>query len=106
MDVTSTGDSENGAHWPHYGEPRMFRVEHRVAGQETVVLARIANVFPHHDTLTQYVSRLLNERGDDPLFGDLVLIEEETGAVLARRDLYRACLDARRGRSKPPKNGR
>jgi len=94
----SSGNSEN--HFECFVEdvPRSYRVEHRTEGAETVVLARITNVFPHHDTLTQYVSRLLNERGAEPLHGELVLVDDETSAILARRDLGRACSDTRRGR--------
>lgn len=84
----STGDSP----------PRVYRVEHRTDDNRTVVLAVIENVFPHHDTLTQYVSRLLNEQGDEPLSGELVLVEDATDKVLARRDLGRACSGGKRGR--------
>lgn len=80
--------------------PRVYRVEHRVEGKEAVVLAVIMNVFPHHDTLTQYVSRLLNEQGGEPLIGELVLVEDATNKVLARRDLERACSDGKRGRKR------
>lgn len=88
-------------HWSHVNTARVFRVEHRCAGIDTVVLARIRNVFAHHDTLTQYVSRLLNECGSAQLAGELVLVDDATEAVLARRDLRRAGQEARRGRHKP-----
>lgn len=97
----SSGDHENQTDWSHVGVTRSFRVEHRVEGSETVILARVKNVFPHHDTLTQYVSRLLNECGAEQLYGELVLVDDESNAVLARRDLGRASTDARRGRQKP-----
>ena len=96
----SSGNSENHSDWSVENVPRSYRVEHRTEGAATVVLAKITNVFPHHDTLTQYVSRLLNERGAEPLHGELVLVDDETGAILARRDLGRACSDTKRGRQK------
>jgi hypothetical protein len=101
MEVTSSGNPDEGMHWSHVNTTRVFRVEHRGIGAETVVLAKIRNVFAHHDTLTQYVSRLLNECGSASLAGELVLIDDATEAVLARRDLRRAGHDARRSREKP-----
>jgi hypothetical protein len=100
MDVTSSGDQDEGIHWSHVNTTRVFRVEHRGIGTETIVLARIRNVFAHHDTLTQFVSRLLNECGTGSLAGELVLVDDATEAVLARRDLRRAGYDARRNRQK------
>ena len=100
MDVTSSGNPDEGMQWSHVNTTRVFRVEHRGIGSETVVLAKIRNVFAHHDTLTQYVSRLLNECGSTPLAGELVLVDDATEAVLARRDLRRAGQDARRSRQK------
>jgi hypothetical protein len=97
----SSGDHENQTDWSHVGVTRSFRVEHRTEGGETVILARVKNVFPHHDTLTQYVSRLLNEGGAERLYGELVLVDDESNAVLARRDLGRASSETRRGRQKP-----
>lgn len=102
MDVTGAGDTENGFQWSHTGADKVFRVEHRTRDAETVVLAHVRNVFPHHDTLTQFVSRLISESGDGPLAGELVLVDEVTGEVLARRDLRRAKLDPRRPRPSPP----
>jgi hypothetical protein len=96
MDVTSSGNPDEGTQWSHVNTTRVFRVEHRGIGTETVVLARIRNVFAHHDTLTQYVSRLLNECGSAALAGELVLVDDATETVLARRDLLRAEQDARR----------
>lgn len=86
--------------------PRVYRVEHRPDGEHTVVLAVIENVFAHHDTLTQFVSRLLNENGDEPLFGELVLVDNSTDQVLARRDLGRAFSDGKRGRQRPRRDER
>jgi hypothetical protein len=100
---TSHGDFENNCGHPSIspaGAPRVYRVEHRIEGASGVVLAIIENVFAHHDTLTQYVSRLLNEQGDEPLSGELVLVDNATDQVLARRDLSRACADAKRGRQR------
>ena len=97
-DERSQSVPENGR--PADAIPRKYRVEHRVAGMDAVVLAVIENVFPHHDTLTQFVSRFLNEQGDEPLSGELVLVEETTDRVLARRDLGRACSDGKRGRQR------
>lgn len=96
--------SERALEKPGDSGPRRYRVEHRAKGMDTVVLAVIDNVFPHHDTLTQFVSRFLNEQGNEPLCGELVLIEDATDKVLARRDLGRACSDGKRGRqrTKPP----
>lgn len=102
MERMTSGNAEDNVHTQHFDAVRYFRVEHRVHGLEPVVLARIKNVFPHHDTLTQYVSRLLNEQGSELLTGELVLVDESTEAVLARRDLRRACRDTKRLR-KPPK---
>jgi hypothetical protein len=103
MDVTSSGDQDEGIHWSHVNTTRVFRVEHRGIGTETVVLAKIRNVFAHHDTLTQYVSRLLNECGTVPPAGELVLVDDDTEAVLARRDLRRAAQETRRSRQQQPR---
>ena len=105
MDVTGSENRDDDAQRGHAAPSRKFRVEHRVAGNDPEILARIRNVFPHHDTLTQYVSRLLTERDADQLLGELVLVDEETDEVLARRDLRRACQDNRRGRQEPHRNG-
>jgi hypothetical protein len=91
-------NSESQLDWPPEEAQRSYRVELRAEGAETVVLARVRNVFPHHDTLTQYVSRLLQERGSEPLQGELVLVDDDTNSVLARRDLGRACADTKRSR--------
>ena len=100
-----TDNVEDENNWAQVEVTRTFRVEHRPAGSQPVVIATIRNVFPHHDTLTQYVSRLLNERGEETLRGELVLIDDATGAVLARRDLYRACSDSKRGRQRNRRTG-
>ena len=97
-------NSRHDADGVRNGTPRVYRVEHRVKGLEPVVLAVIENVFPHHDTLTQFVSRLLNEQADKPLTGELVLVEDATDKVLARRDLGRACSDGKRGRHRARRN--
>lgn len=65
---------------------RVFRVEHREAGA-TAVLAHIADAFAHHTELTPYVTRIL--RDEPTTAGHLVLIDEATGGVVARRSLQR-----------------
>ena len=99
MSLMSSSNGEEGANWSHIEPRREFRVEYRVAGSETVVLARIKNVFAHHDTLTQYVSRFLSECGSSTPRGELVLVDDDTNAVLARRDLDRAFHDFRKARN-------
>jgi hypothetical protein len=99
MGLMSSSNGEEGANWSHIEPSREFRVEYRVAGSETVVLARVTNVFPHHDTLTQYVSRFLSECGASTPRGELVLVDDDTNAVLARRDLYRAFHDFQKARN-------
>ncbi len=64
----------------------LFRVEHRVAGA-TSVLARVPGAFAHHAELTPYVTRLLRDGGT--VGGHLVLVDESTDAVVARRSLAR-----------------
>jgi hypothetical protein len=66
---------------------RAFRVEHRTGQRPPAVLARIRDVFAHHDTLTPYVSCLLRERGTEPVPGELVLVDEATDEIVARRAL-------------------
>ena len=49
----------------------------------TRVIAHTTGVFAHHDSLTPYVIRLLTEQAT----GELILVDQETGAVVARRHL-------------------
>ena len=64
--------------------PRTYRVEHRTR-EGTAVLGQLSGAFPHHATLTPFVARLQAERAG----GQLVLVDEATGAVVARRNLAR-----------------
>jgi hypothetical protein len=57
-----------------------YRVEHRARGA-VALLGVLEGVFPHHATLDPFVSYLLH-RGQD---GRVVLVDEATGAVVARR---------------------
>jgi hypothetical protein len=61
---------------------RPFRVEHRDRGERRV-LGRVEGVFPHHTALAPYVARLLL----DGASGEVVLVDEATEAVAARRIL-------------------
>jgi hypothetical protein len=61
---------------------RRFRVEYRRA-DEVLVLARVTRVFPHHSTLQPYLTRLVW----DGASGEVVLVDEATGADVARRRL-------------------
>lgn len=63
-------------------EQQWYRVEHRV-GNRVTVLGRVADVTRHVSTLDPWLSRLLLEGAA----GELVLVEEATGAVIARRHL-------------------
>ncbi len=66
----------------HIHEQQWYRIEHRV-GNRVTVLGRVADVTRHVSTLDPWLSRLLLEGAA----GELVLIEEATGAVIARRSL-------------------
>ena len=59
--------------------PRWYRVEHH-AGDQVRALARIPDVYAHHTTLTPFRSRLLLAGIRE---GELVLIDEATGAIVA-----------------------
>lgn len=63
-------------------EQQWYRIEHRV-GNRVTVLGRVADVTRHVSTLDPWLSRLLLEGAA----GELVLVEEATGAVIARRSL-------------------
>jgi len=65
---------------------RTFRVELRAAGGAEV-LARGVRVAAHASALAPWVSRLRLE--PTPLAGELVLVDEASGAVAARRRLDR-----------------
>jgi hypothetical protein len=60
--------------------PARYRVEHRT-GDEIDLLGCLEGVSPHHATLDPFVSCLLR-RG---LGGELRLVDDATGAVVARR---------------------
>jgi hypothetical protein len=78
-------DEENGRsrHWYH--------VELRT-GDEVRDLGHVPDAFPHHDSLTPFVSRLLREGAT----GEVILIDDESGQVVARRRLEHGL--QRRGR--------
>ena len=65
--------------------PRWFRVEHR-DGLGHHDLGRVANVFATHHALTPFLAHLLRAGAT----GEVVLIDEGSGAEVARRDLDRA----------------
>ncbi len=59
---------------------RRFRVEHREAGAVSI-LGEMHGVPAHHATLAPFVSSLLH----DGLGGELVLVDELSGLIVARR---------------------
>ena len=69
------------------------RVEHRVADAAPVVLARLDRCFAHHAELAPYDAHL---RLNGHALGELVLVDEATDEVIARRRLERPA------RSRPP----
>jgi hypothetical protein len=71
-------------------EPKTYRVEHREHGQ-VEVLGQLTGVSPHHASLEIYVGELIR-RGADGL---LVLIDEATGDVVARRRVHPSVSDPR-----------
>ena len=73
-------------------EGRRARVEHR-GPWGTTVLGRLDGCAPHHATLAPFAGRLLLEGRAG---GELVLVDEASGAVLARRRVA-----PRRGRGAP-----
>src|SRR5688500_14875944 len=79
---------------------RTFRIEHRTSGASATVLARVHGVFAHHDALTPYAARLL--RQNDPQFtrGELVLVDDATDQVVARRALDHGLVPRR---TQPPR---
>ena len=68
-----------------------YRVEYR-SGEATTQLGRIERCFAHHAELVPYAVhlRLRGQTGDT-----VVLVQESTGSVVARRDIARM---RRRGR--------
>jgi hypothetical protein len=64
-------------------KPRVFRVE--LWNEEIRVIDRIEGAFAQYRTLDPFVSRL----AQDGLRGDVVLIDDETGEVIARRKVPR-----------------
>ena len=68
-------------HPPTRAEPEpVYRVEHRVRSKRTA-LGSLGGVRPHHMALEPFVGDLLR-RG---LTGEVVLVDEATGTVVARR---------------------
>jgi hypothetical protein len=59
-----------------------YRVEHR-NGERTDVVARTSDVHARQEELSQHAARLMREGKA----GELVLVEESTGAEVARRTL-------------------
>jgi hypothetical protein len=76
-----------------------WRVEWRGAGG-TEVLARLDSGYRHHTALEPWVSRL---RADGRREGELALVDEASGAVVARRRLDRP---VRRRTPTPPRRER
>ncbi|HEY7031952.1 MAG TPA: hypothetical protein VH482_11515 [Thermomicrobiales bacterium] len=74
--------------------PRWHRIEHRT-GDVVTPLGRVADLARHRTTLAPFVSRLLL----DGQTGVVVLVDEATGADVARHDL-------RRGPQRAPTHGR
>jgi hypothetical protein len=60
---------------------RWHAVEHRDGGRVRP-LGRVTGVFPHHSALRPFLSRLLLDGGSG---GELVLVDEATGRIAARR---------------------
>lgn len=60
---------------------RSYRVEHRDR-HRTRVLGRLADAFVSHHTLEPFLSRLLQ---DGARHGQLILVDDATGRVVARR---------------------
>ena len=82
---------------PHEGrDAGSFRVEHRLEGQAPAVLARIEGCFPHHAELAPYDAHL---RLIGHTRGVVVLVDEATDEVVARRHLQRSA------RPRPAPNG-
>jgi hypothetical protein len=61
--------------------PRRHAVEHR-DGERGRPLGWVPDAFPHHSTLQLFLSWLLLDEGGG---GQLVLVDEATGEVAARR---------------------
>ena len=78
--------SEQAADGGRGADPdRVYRVEHRTGGRVST-LGRLDGCPRHHATLVPYASQLrLAGRAD----GELVLVEDATGHVAARRRLDR-----------------
>ncbi len=66
-------------------QDRTFRVELHRAGQPPAALGRTAGVAAHHTSLVPYIGRL--RLNGDTASGQLVLLDDATGAVVARRHL-------------------
>lgn len=62
------------------------RVEHRLENQDPILLARLDRCFGHHAELAPYDAHL---RLTGRARGDVVLVVEATGMVIARRRLER-----------------
>jgi hypothetical protein len=66
------------------GAPRRFRIEYQSEGRSRI-LGWAEGLAAHHHSLAPYVSRLrLDAKGT---FGMVVLVDEATGAIVARRRL-------------------
>ena len=95
---TVPGDEQRSRAVPA-GQP--CRVEHRV-GDETAVLARLVRCSHHFTEHDPYAAHLhLAGRTD----GELVLVDEVTDAVVARRDLGRGIRRRHRPRPGEPPRG-
>lgn len=88
MGAMDSGDPVD-AGVPPASPARCFRIEHRRDGGVVAVLGHVHDAFPHHDTLTPYVSRLLRESAPLAAHDEVVLIDQESNRVLARRSLSR-----------------
>jgi hypothetical protein len=73
-------------------QPRVFRVE--LWNNEVEVIARIEGAFAQYRTLDPFVSRLLQEGRE----GEAVLIDDETGKIIARRKVVRTHFARSQGR--------
>jgi hypothetical protein len=64
-------------------ERHWYRVEHRGAN-EPRLLGYVADVVPHPASLVPFVSRLLRDGATE---GEVVLVDDHTGADVARQSL-------------------
>ena len=59
-----------------------IRIEYRTRARSKII-CRLENVFSHHTVLDPFISRYLQDGRE----GSLYLIDEQTGAVLVRREI-------------------